>query len=239
MLKVKTILSLLLCSLTAVTGRLSAQDAPDAGDYLTEAKSYASIYSGKEGYRYPRYLLNHPYWDDGGYREGSVLYDGVGYAGVLIRLDLYRDELLLSSPDRRFEVALHAAGLDHALAPPYYIAWMGGEEAGLTQEGYYIRLYDGSGCQVWKRETKRIAQTQNLYSNVLDTYFESRVVFYVFKDGAYHAVKSEASLLKLFPDKKKELRQYARLMGLSFKKTPEKLIVDLVGQYEQPDTENL
>jgi hypothetical protein len=237
MLKVKTILPLLLCYLTAVTGRLSAQDAPDAGDYLTEAKSYASIYSGKEGYRYPRYLLNHPYWDEGEYREGSVVYDDVVYTNVWMRLDLYRDELLLRSPDQRFEVALHAAGLDHALAPPYYISWLGGNDTGLQQEGYYIRLYDGAGCQVWKRETKRLTQTQNLYSNVLDTYFESRTLFYVHKDGAYHAVKNEASLLKLFPDKKKELRQYARLMGLSFKKTPGKVIVDLVGRYEQLNSE--
>jgi hypothetical protein len=236
MLKEKTILSI-LCLLIAEC--LYAQQQEAADDYLAQAHSYASIYNGKEGYRYPRYILNHPYWEDAGdYRQGSLSYDGITYANVWMRLDLYRDELLLRSPDRRFEIALYSGRVDYAVAEPYYIAWLdSGKDGGGRDlpQGYYLRLYDGD-CQVWKRETKRLTQSRNEYSGVVDTYFENKALFYVCREGVYHAVRNEASLLKLFPRGSKELKQYLRRQKLSFRKTPDAVIVDIVRQHERLST---
>ncbi|MDR1499565.1 MAG: hypothetical protein LBI58_01140 [Tannerellaceae bacterium] len=231
-MKGKTILSI-FCLL--ITECLGAQQQEAADDYLAQASGYASIYNGKEGYSYPRYILNHPYWGDAGdYRQGSLSYDGIMYTNVWMRLDLYRDELLVRSPDRRFEIALYAGLMDYAVAEPYYIARLDGEKDGGGRdlpEGYYIRLYDGR-CQVWKRETKHLTQSRNEYSGLVDTYFERRVIFYVRMEGVYHAVRNEASLLRLFPSGGKEIKRYMRRRKLSFRKAPETVIVDIVRRYE-------
>jgi hypothetical protein len=216
---------IILIGLCFLAGGLYAQEPSDA--YFVDAGSYAAIYTGKEGYKYPRYILNHPYWEDGNYREGTLSYDGIVYPHVWIRWDQYRDELLLRSPDRRFEVVAPAGRLDYALIPPYHIAWLDG--------GYYIRLYEGA-YPVWKRETKHLTQSENRFAGVVDTYFEARMQFYVYKDGAYHPVGSQASLLKLFQAKKKELKQYIRRQKLNFKKAPDAAIVDLVRYYERLNT---
>jgi hypothetical protein len=222
----------ILFGLCLLAGGILAQEPAEA--YFAGAGSYAAIYTGKEGYKYPRYILNHPYWEDGDYREGTLSYDGTLYPKVWIRWDQYRDELLLRSPDRRFEVAIPAGRVDYVLTPPHYIARIaGGKE---LPPGYYLRLYDGA-LTVWKREAKLLMQSENRFTGLVDTYFEERTQFYVYKDSAYHPVGNRAALLKLLQTKKKELRQYIRSRKLNFRKAPDAAIVDLVRYYEQLNTQ--
>jgi hypothetical protein len=229
----KTILCV-LCLLMG--GKLCAQEAVEV--YLAEARSHASIYTGKEGYKYPRYILNHPYWDTNDYREGSLWYDGVLYPNVWMRLDLHREELLLRSPDRRFEVVAPAERMDSAWIHPYCIRWVGREEAAekALPPGYYIRLNEGN-YPVWKRETKHLTRSANTGSQVVDTQFEEITQFYVCREGVWHVVKNAASLLALFPEKKKELKQYIRRQKLNFKKAPDAAIVETVRRYERLHSE--
>ena len=82
---------LCVCALAIVTAR--AQDAVD--DYVSSAAGQSVIYHGKEQLKYPTSIRNHPYLKSEKYVSGDLSFEGILYKGVKMRLDLYKNELLL------------------------------------------------------------------------------------------------------------------------------------------------
>ena len=101
---------LCVCALAIVTAR--AQDAVD--DYVSSAAGQSVIYHGKEQLKYSTSIKNHPYLKSEKYVPGDLSFEGILYKGVKMRLDLYRNELLLLSPDNRYNIVLPSDRVDYA-----------------------------------------------------------------------------------------------------------------------------
>ena len=101
---------LCVCALAIVTAR--AQDAVD--DYVSSAAGQSVIYHGKEQLKYPTSIRNHPYLKSEKYVSGDLSFEGILYKGVKMRLDLYKNELLLLSPDNRYNIVLPSDRVDYA-----------------------------------------------------------------------------------------------------------------------------
>ena len=98
---------LCVCALAIVTAR--AQDAVD--DYVSSAAGQSVIYHGKEQLKYPTSIRNHPYLKSEKYVPGDLSFEGILYKDVKMRLDLYKNELLLFSPDNRYNIVLRSGRL--------------------------------------------------------------------------------------------------------------------------------
>ena len=101
---------LCVCALAIVTAR--AQDAVD--DYVSSAAGQSVIYHGKEQLKYPTSIRNHPYLKSEKYVPGDLSFEGILYKDVKMRLDLYKNELLLFSPDNRYNIVLPSDRVDYA-----------------------------------------------------------------------------------------------------------------------------
>lgn len=101
---------LCVCALAIATAR--AQDAVD--DYVSSAAGQAVIYHGKEQLKYPTSIRNHPYLKSEKYVPGDLSFEGILYKDVKMRLDLYKNELLLLSPDNRYNIVLPSDRVDYA-----------------------------------------------------------------------------------------------------------------------------
>ena len=101
---------LCVCALAIVTAR--AQDAVD--DYVSSAAGQSVIYHGKEQLKYPTSIRNHPYLKSEKYVPGDLSFEGILYKDVKMRLDLYKNELLLLSPDNRYNIVLPSDRVDYA-----------------------------------------------------------------------------------------------------------------------------
>ncbi|MCD8165330.1 MAG: hypothetical protein LUE93_03915 [Bacteroides sp.] len=133
-----------------------------ADNYCSVAGNYVSLYSGKEQLKYMTGVTGHPYWVDDSYAPASLYYDGIFYEIVLLRLDIYRDELIIISPDVRFHVILVGDYLGwadfHGSRVIYHTK---NSLPGSPSTGYYIRLYSGEYTVLEK-------QNKYFYSQVLD-----------------------------------------------------------------------
>ena len=135
---------LCVCALAIVTAR--AQDAVD--DYVSSAAGQSVIYHGKEQLKYPTSIRNHPYLKSEKYVPGDLSFEGILYKGVKMRLDLYKNELLLLSPDNRYNIVLPSDRVDYAEFHGYDIFYRYPDErSGNLPEGYYLRLHEGK-CTV-------------------------------------------------------------------------------------------
>lgn len=216
---------LLLCALQASF----AQDP--ALDYLVAAGNQAVIYHGKEQLKYPTTIHGHPYLGSEDYAAGELTFEGILYKDVNLRLDVYRNELMLLTKDRRFNIIISADRVNHACFRGYHVYYHYPDTLrGTPPEGYYLRLYDG-GVTVLEKQVCTLFRT--VEDMEIKDLFVRSVKFYVLKEMVYYTVGSKRSVLRLFKDRKSELARFIRQRHLDFKRMPEQAIVEVVKEFER------
>lgn len=199
--------------------------------YLQAAKGQAVFYSGKEQYVYPTYYEGHPYLVAVEPVTGTVVYDGITYPDIRMRLDLYRDELVVSLPEGNYNVVLQPERVNYAdLHSCRLIYYYPDGLKGCPVQGYHILLREGA-YPVLERPSAKLMDV--LRGTEREVYFEQSQRFFIRRDEAYYTVKSKSSLLKVFPSHKKELNQFIKQHKLNFRKETGKAIVAVVEEYER------
>jgi len=198
-------------------------------NYLANTKAYAALYTGKAETPYDVLFTNHPYLETNGYVRGELCYNRVVYKGILMRIDLYRDEITVMSPDVPHRIVLNNNKFNYAVLNGTMIINAVDEKK--SNAKFLVLLHNGT-YPVVKKHTLRIIEESNSLDRVLRRSFQIQTQFAVYRDGYPYPVKSKNSILKLFPDRKKELNEYAKLHKLDFNKQIEKSIISLVNHYE-------
>ncbi len=187
-----------------------------------------SIYLSPKGYvqrdNMGNEMLPQPVTPVESYDSGDIFYDGVLYTGVKMRLDLYRDELVVVPNEIMFFGAvLDPERFGYADLRGYrIIASPSGELPGI----YYLQLYDGPH-EVLKKERFELDRNQGK--------FTGRVIrYYIEKDGVWHNVgKRKGRVLRLFRDRGDELRRFIRSRGIDIRRNTENALVETVKEYER------
>lgn len=219
----------LLCVIVLAINTVKAQDA--AADYASFAAGQAVIFHGKEQLKYSTSIKNHPYLKSDKYVPGNLCFEGILYDDVKMRLDLYKNELLLLSPDERYNIVLPSDRVDFAHFHGYHIFYHDpeGKENSLP-EGYYLRLHDGR-CTVLEKPS--CAFSKQIKGLEVEESFDQSVKYYIQKEGAYYPVGSKGSVLKVFKERKKELARYIKQEKLDFRHAREEAIVAVAREYER------
>ena len=177
---------------------------------------FARLYVGAIEPQYSRYMwLNSPYYNDStNLFQGRVSYYGVTYDNVPMRFDQYRQHLVVLSPVSNY----------YCLPDPQHIDWFQMDGRTFTHDPYDpsrfahllcdgqkngVRLYH---C-VWKvyggeklQQGKQLQKTFNTNEHyTLQT-----------PDGKSHLVKGLSDVVRIFPEQKKRIKQFARKNHLSF-----------------------
>ena len=227
------------CMMMAVVQHVGAQG------YFSSASDYARLYVGAVEPQYPKTV-----WHDMPYYKGStdvyngrVSYHGVVYDKVQLRFDQLKQQVVVLSP----------VGSVFCVPEQEYIDWfeMDGRRFVHVPEdslGYAAQLSDGStnGIRLYHCEWKTLGGEDIIgkkYMKVLST--KERYLL-ITPDGEKHYVKGASDVEKLFPEQKKELKQFAKSNRLSFSKSNRerslaKVVGSLTGQplKTQPQTSSL
>ena len=177
---------------------------------------FARLYVGAIEPQYSRYMWhNSPYYNDStNLFQGRVSYYGVTYDNVPMRFDQYRQHLVVLSPVSNY----------YCLPDRQHIDWFQMDGRTFTHDPYDpsrfahllcdgqkngVRLYH---C-VWKvyggeklQQGKQLQKTFNTNEHyTLQT-----------PDGKSHLVKGLSDVVRIFPEQKKRIKQFARKKHLSF-----------------------
>ena len=201
------------CMMMAVAQHVGAQD------YFALASDYARLYVGAVEAQYPKALWHElPYYKGNTtmYR-GRISYHGVVYDNVLMRFDQLKQcvvvvpprEGVFCLPEQEFVDWFEMDGRRFVHDPED-----GSRYSSLLSDGstngiclYHCEWKDYGGDKVF--EGKKYLKT---------LYTEERYTL-VTPDGEAHHVKRASDVVKLFPEQKKQIKQYVKKNRLSFSRS--------------------
>ncbi len=206
----------LICSVLSLGQTLKSDSS-----FLAEARknsiaSYSKaigpqshLYNGSAYTEYISQQNEHPYFIDE-WLDGSVVYDGEYHTNVPILYDLSLDRVIIDNAFSIKKVMLVNEKVAEFTIQDHHFVHLVDTP---LPEGHYELAYDGD-VKVYVRHKK------SLQSRVVDysvfNQFEEKKLYYIYKDGKFISVRGKGSVLKVFEDKKKELKKFIRDNRLAF-----------------------
>ena len=229
--------SVYLCFMIFCWQHLPAQDGllrqttdRYAANYMDSVSRFATIYSGESPQPHLSFSLqNHQFFKDVYFTNSRLSYDGVVYPGVMLRWDLYRDELLIFSP-ARYEIVLKREKIDFAEIHGYHMFYLHLDSLpGCPPAGYYILLFSGEYLLLEKTSKQLLRSNVSMGRDEND--FNLSSIFFLQKNGVYHQIKNRGTLLKALDTHRKELNGFIRAHKLKYKKDAEKMVLTVVKEH--------
>ena len=196
---------------------------------LSSASDYARLYVGAVEPQYPKSL-----WHDMPYYKGNtnmykgrISYHGVVYDNVQLRYDQLKQCVVVLPPGEKVI----------CLPEQEFVDWfeMDGHLYVHDPEDnsrYASLLCDGSsnGIRLYHSEWKVYGRERTFGGEkYLQTLNDEELYTLITSDGSMHHVKRASDVAKIFPEQKKQIKQFAKKNHLSFSKSErEKSLVEVV-----------
>lgn len=189
-------------------------------EYLKEAGDQAEMFIGKIEHGYPSTVyLKHPYWIVEDFLQGDVWYNGRLYQNVLLRYDAYLHQLVVKTPIKKSNVCVQMQLVEKFIMDDIEYSRRNGEFMAIHVSTPRLELVERMQIQT-KEELVGTEKVQNE--------FRRKVKYYVLRDGQMHEVDKMKSVIKLFPDLKKELKLFAKMNQLNFKVHRQSSLVSMI-----------
>ena len=190
-----------------------------AQDYFTSASDFARLYVGAIEPQYQLWLWHDiPYYKGNtNMYQGRVSYHGVVYEKVQLRYDQLKQRVAVISPvgglcclpDQEyidwFEMDGHRYVHDLEDSTRYAAILCDGNTNGLRLYHSVWKVYTGEKIFFGEKNTLKSLGTNEQYTLITP-------------DGKMHHVKRLSDIIEIFPDQKKEIKQFAKQNRLSFSK---------------------
>ena len=190
-----------------------------AQDYFTSASDFARLYVGAIEPQYQLWLWHDiPYYKGNtNMYQGRVSYHGVVYEKVQLRYDQLKQRVAVISPvgglcclpDQEyidwFEMDGHRYVHDLEDSTRYAAILCDGSTNGMRLYHSVWKVYTGEKIFFGEKNTLKSLGTNEQYTLITP-------------DGKMHHVKRLSDIIEIFPDQKKEIKQFAKQNRLSFSK---------------------
>ena len=195
--------------------------------YTKSIKDQSRLYNGSDYVIYMSVDEEHPYYKIDDWENGSVTYWGERYDSIPLLYDLHKDQLV-TEHNRGNALSLVQEKvqaftlLDHTFVRLY------NDGKNLIQEGYYDLLHDG--------QTKVYAKRSKTYGEDLETRmvvprFDEHTRYFIVRAGIFHQVKSKAGTLKIFADRKQDIKSFIRKNNIRFQENKEEALKRVTEYY--------
>lgn len=192
-------------------------EATGGQSHLYNGSAYSEYFSQKD---------EHPYFIDE-WIEGSVVYDAEHYTNVPILYDISIDRVIIDNGFTIKKVMLvNEKVKEFTIGQNRFVHINDGR----LPEGHYELAYDGD-VKVYIRHKKKLQS--RIVDHVIQNSFDSKKQYYIYKDGKITSVRGKGSVIKVFQDKKKELKKFTRDNDLAFRSDRGKDMSRLAEYYDQ------
>ncbi len=223
-----------LGQITGTLAQVSGSPGTQAALALYDSATVESqqLYNGTQYYIYDSPAEEHQFFKTEDWEIGSVFYDGQLFRGVPLLYDIVKDQLVARYKLGIGNVALQSQKVGYFTLPGHTFVRVEadtGRVEGL-RTGFYDQLYGGKTKVVASRTKER---QQDLTDRKVIIKFPQKDVFYLYRHGEYHPVRTKKSLLSHLEDQKRPLKQYLREHNLNFRDNREAVILGLAAYYDE------
>lgn len=188
------------------------------------------LYYGRQYTGYEFVVKGNPFYGSEEWQKGSIVYRDIAYAGVMLKYEQVKDELLVLHPNGFTPIVLFTPRIHSFMLAEKRFVNLPDTEVAPFKAGLYEVLASGPITLFAKRS---MLLEETIVSNALEREFVYTYSFYVQKDGKFQAVKNEKTILQLVGDKKKESKALLKAAGIKFRKSPEEALRTIVNFYNQ------
>ena len=199
--------------------------------FSAPADTQSVLYRGRMARRYAKTYNGTPYWDSTGTALGRVMYNGRLYEEVYVDVNACEQQLcvrpkLTYAPVNpvREELSWFTKG-DRLFVNMVY---QGYEEA---SEGFYEVLFDGTSTLIYRVDKflttepgdhngKSIGYYDDDYNTEFLSFYRIEEAFYLLRYGQMIRFHGAKGLVRLYPEKKKELKRFIRQSGMNLSNMP-------------------
>ncbi len=221
-----------------------AQPGDDPQSFITDAKASAiasynnlikdqlAIFNGIEYVNYDLGYSGTPFFLDDYYVKGPVEYDGMIYRDIPLKYDIVENKVLVEY----FNHLGHRKGLvleyNKVSAFTYedhqFVKVSAANPIGSLEEGFYDVLLDDE-ISIYASRKKQINKA--VKNGQMRIKFDVLDQFFVELDHNTYKVNNKSSVLQLFEDRKKQLKQHIKANGLDLKRDFEPSLISVTQHY--------
>jgi hypothetical protein len=198
--------------------------------YLGSVGGASKLYNGSE------YLGSYPgtrgtaFFGSENFQPGEVCYYGIRYKNVPMAFDIVSNVLAIKGY-QGLNVQLNTERIDSfSLMGHKFIHLKKDSTYGdITTDDFYDIIYNGSN----KVLVKRFKIISPGFTAEEPMQFRQYNVYYILKNGQYYKVDKKRSLINLFKNHSKEIKNYWKAHKLDYKKDKENTIIQTASYYGQ------
>lgn len=196
-----------LCSWLMIALSARAQSVKDKELYLKEAGNFALLYQGILEKGYTRGYVNTPYYPQE-YETGNLVYEGMKYTNVPMRLDCQTGKIVIKSPN-----GLHHIVLLPEIVPRVtignrdYVFFTAADKA--PGNTYYIALYESMDWGIYKQQYISNVN-QNLEQGKIRKEFSLKQRVFFKRGNRWQPLGDKDDFIKLFKMHKEKLKDYCK-----------------------------
>lgn len=190
------------------------------------------IFTGGVYHDSQRGIKGHPFYMNDYWEIGTIVYEGQKYDSIEIKYDILRDLLLVKNIDKRgfiWPIQLNSLKVEEFNVMGHH--FMNIEEDTLSnfKTGFYDVLSDGDKAKVLIKRRKEINESQGF--GKLEKEYVLNDIWYIISSQEYYVVKRKSSILKVFADRKNEIKAFLRKNKDKFRNDHEKQLIEVVEYY--------
>ena len=227
---------LMFCMTGVCCASINAQDRP-VENYLQKTGDYADIYNGKMEANYsPLLYKSLPYYYSSNFTDASIIYRNNYYPNQKVRLDLFKEQLILLPAEKQFGIVLSSQNLQKVYMYNKTFVWLDPSKESGIKAGFYMQLLDKEILQLFCKQSFNIQQeivTDASTNKAVAYTFSSSQRYYLLYKERYYMVKNKNSFSKLFPQYKKQINHFAKERKLDFKYNADESFASLAGYCEE------
>jgi hypothetical protein len=200
--------------------------------YHRSSGDQSALYNGSEYATYPFSFSGggYPFYKENMPGTGSVVYDGILYEDVKLQYDEVQEILFMQDSIRRIQL-LNQRITGFALFNNSFIRIVKDSmNRVLVRTGFYNLLYKGN-TSLLKKEEKRIRE--EVATGELQRFIDVVNYYYLQKNNTCYSIKNKGSIMDIFKDRKKDIRQYIRKNKLSYRKDRDNMLIKVTAYYDQ------
>ena len=199
--------------------------------YYNALGEQSPLYNGREYVEYSGTIqVGHPFYNTTEFTKGSIVYEGMLFNDAFILYDIVKDKVIIRHFNQIFRIDLPVEKIQEFHILNHHFIRLYPDSAGVFEEGFYDKMYEGK-TKLYIMRRKLIAEERT--GTDLLRVAEQKDIFYIHKEGTYHAVKTQKALLNVLSNRSDAIRQHLRKNGIKFRKAPEAAVLTAVQYYDR------